>query len=128
MPTGENRVHWNSADGKAWSDDLGRSMIYNDQTLEVLETIKGERSSRIIVRNLGGRVDDALFEFEGMSELAVGDTYLLFLEEVDTPTSEGTERALSFVRQHQGVFRLNGEVFESSAGLSVIESDIPSLQ
>ena len=119
-PTGSNDVHWNSADRAAWtSEKAGRALIYNDQQAEVLQVIKGDLKGRVVIRNIGGTVGDTRYEIEGLKALRQGATYLVYLKAFDTPTKEGSERAISFVGQEQGIFELAGSEWTSHWGLTI---------
>lgn len=123
--TGSDRVHWNNADNVKWvSSSAGGAMIYNDQEVVVVELLRGDLDRNTTIRNLGGTVGDTRYELEGLKPLIKGIDYLVFLTEFDTPTQEGTEKALSFVGQEQGVFVASGASFISSHGLSVTSDQL----
>lgn len=121
VPTARDSVHWNNATNSRWeSDDLAiLAMIYNDQTVQVVHLAKGPAASELEIRNVGGSVGGVTFTLEGLAALRPGEEYLVYLEQVDTPTEGGPEPALSFVGQGQGVFRLVEGRFVNEGGLSV---------
>lgn len=123
-PTGKDDVHWNNASNSRWTSDDGRAMIYNDQQVVVVNLLRGEAPSTLLIRNIGGTVGDTSFELEGLEPLAAGQLYLVFLETVETPTKEGSETAISFVAQEQGVFAPAGETYSNDLGLSVAPRDL----
>lgn len=119
-PTGKDSEHWNNAKNSAWvSEKPGRAMIYNDQEVVVVDVIRGQAPSTLTIRNIGGTVGDTMYELEGLEPLEQGAQYLVFLKTFQTPTEEGTEAALSFVGQDQGVFMRSGDAFANDLGLSV---------
>ena len=124
-PTGNDHVHWNSAQNRQWvPTDERQAMIYNDQELTVVRLLRGEAADSIIVRNIGGTVGDSSFEYEGLEALDPAHLYVVFLETVETPTEEGAETALSFVGQGQGVFVDTQDAYVSVFGQEVVPADI----
>jgi hypothetical protein len=99
-------------------------MIYNDQTVEVLRVLKGDTPSQLTIRNVGGTVGTVEFVLEGLRPLSAGSQYVVYLERVQAPTREGTESAISFVAQGQGLFELTDSGFVNSAGLRLGPSEL----
>lgn len=123
--TGNDRVHWNNATNAKWvSDEPGGAMIYNDQEALVVDLVRGELDQMLTIRNVGGTVGDTRYELEGLAPLVQGVDYLVFLKTFETPTQEGTETAISFFGQEQGVFVANGPDFVSDHGLRVASESI----
>lgn len=55
---------------------------YREVTIEVLESLKGaENKETITYLELGGETDDAIYVYEGITPLNIGDEYLFFLNE-----------------------------------------------
>ncbi len=123
--TGNDRVHWNNASNAKWVPDKpGGAMIYNDQDVTVVELVRGDLDSSLTIRNIGGTVGDTRYELEGLEPLTKGVDYLVFLKTFETHTQEGSEKALSFVGQEQGVFVASGTSFVSNHGLSVTSDQL----
>lgn len=128
-PTGRDRVHWNNQTNTRWtSPDKLLPMIYNDQEVVVIDQLRGAAPHRLIVRNIGGVVGNTRFEIEDLDPLEPAHLYLVFLEFVDTPTQEGSERALSFVARHQGIFVETQGLFVNGAALAVLPQDLKSIR
>ena len=124
-PTGQDIVHWNSDDNSPWTSELpGRAMIYNDQEVKVIQLIRGNVPRMIKIRNIGGIVGNTEYELEGLEALEPGTQYLVFLRSFDTPTSDGFERAVSFVGQNQGIFLASDAGFVSNVGLRIAAADL----
>ena len=112
-PVGTPDVRWNAADNKPWAlDQLGRrSHIFRDQTMKVLATLVGKLpADKVVVRGVGGTIDNITVEDRDEPELLEGAVYLVFLAWRDTPTREGSEPAWTIVWQENGVFsHLSGD-------------------
>jgi hypothetical protein len=94
-------VHWNNAANEPWrTDALGRvSHIYRDQRFDIDRVLVGSLSARqmsarqIVIRGVGGTVGDYDVTYTDAASLQIGNSYLVFLREEDTPTREGEERS-----------------------------------
>lgn len=117
--TGKDQVHWNNASNTKWESEANLAMIYNDQEVVVIDSIRGDAPTSLVIRNVGGTVGDTSFELTGLEPLVPGRDYLLFLEAVSTPTAEGEEESVSFVGLEQGIFVQSGLVYSNIYGLSV---------
>lgn len=126
VPTGSSDAHWNNADNSRWESKDPRRvpMIYNDQVVDVLRVLKGDMPSELIIRNIGGTVDNVEFVFEGLRPLKAGSQYLVYLERVEAPTDQGFEAAISFVAQGQGLFEFTDGGFVNAAGLRSVPSEM----
>jgi hypothetical protein len=63
-----------------WSDeDLGRAII-TDVTFRVQDVFKGDAPPHVVLEFLGGSIDGYEFRVAGMTEFAIGDRDVLFLE------------------------------------------------
>jgi len=127
-PTGPQVERWNGDGGRRWTadpDSPARPLIYRDEEVQVVESLRGAAPPTLTIRNLGGTDDGVEFIFNGLHDLEDGVTYLVFLQSVETPLEHGTERALSFVGQGHGLFAPDGSVFLNSFGLSVSLAEIP---
>ncbi|HET7182234.1 MAG TPA: hypothetical protein VFI15_08395 [Candidatus Limnocylindrales bacterium] len=125
--TGESNVHWNSADGKAWSgtgpDDY--PLVYRDDTFEIVRTIRGGTlPDHLVIRGVGGTADGVTVVFEGQPKWKVGEAVVLLIAFKDTPLEAGTEKAWTLVANHQGAFRAVGADWASDMGLKVRERDL----
>jgi hypothetical protein len=72
--------------------DTGRTMIHTDIVFRVEETVKGQASGAVTVRQLGGVVGDVGQAVAGTPVFGIGKRYVLFLE----PSGEGTYRVVGF--------------------------------
>jgi hypothetical protein len=88
------RSYWNAE----------RSFMLTDVSISVTEFLKGDpRNRQLTLTVMGGTIGEFSTVIVGGAELAVGRSYLLFLDESDLP---GLRRART-VREHsQGVFEL----------------------
>ena len=101
-------------------DERGR--IVTDAALQVEETLKGDRApgAAIMVRRLGGVVDDIGMRVSGEASFTVGESVLLF----GARTRAGG--ALRAVGMAQGAIRIvekNGERWAQSGGVAGVRRD-----
>ncbi len=107
-PVGQPVVHWNSADNEPWAPDAFgvRSHIYRDQSVKVVRVIEGSLpGDMLVLRGLGGTIRDVEIRYEDAASFVIGEQYIAFLRQVDTPTRDGFERAWTLVWQRHGLFR-----------------------
>lgn len=97
----KSRSFWNS----------NHKLILTTYTLEIQETIKGERSRTVEVTTIGGTVGDVTLQVAGMPSFAPGENAVVFIEYVGGfATVVGLEQGKFAVR--------NGEVSNRMTGLS----------
>ena len=66
-----------------WADEpLGRAII-TDVTFRVEDVFKGDAPSHVVLQFLGGSIDGYEFRVSDMTEFAIGDRDVLFLESRD---------------------------------------------
>lgn len=101
-------------------DERGR--IVTDTTLQVEETLKGDRApgAAIVVRRLGGVVDDIGMRVAGEASYTIGENVLVF------GTRFRAGGALRTVGMAQGAIRIvekNGERWAQSSGVAAVRRD-----
>ena len=101
------------AESRNSSWDTGRTMIHTDIRFRVEETVKGQTSGTVTVRQLGGVVGDVGQSVAGTPVFGIGKRYVLFLE----PSGEGTYRVVGF---SQGSYA----VAQDGKGKSTVQSQL----
>jgi hypothetical protein len=101
-----------------------RGQIVTDPALQVEETLKGDRApgAAIVVRRLGGEVDDIGMRVAGEAHFTVGESVLLFGARV---RSGGALRAVGMAQGAIRIVEKNGERWAQSAagGVSAVRRD-----
>jgi hypothetical protein len=100
-----------------------RGQIVTDTTFQVEETLKGDRApgAAIVVRRLGGVVDDIGMRVAGEASFTVGESVLLF------GARFRAGGALRTVGMAQGAIRIvekNGERWAQSSGVTAVRRDV----
>lgn len=62
-----------------WEGTEPRRQIFTHFTLEVLETLAGEPPEPLVLKALGGEIGEDSMRIEGVTELQVGQEYVLFV-------------------------------------------------
>lgn len=85
------------------------ALIYTDTEFRIDGVIRGSArpGDAMTIRTAGGVADNVDVRIDGTTDLVRGETYLLFLEYVATPTRSGSEFAWAPVSLGQGVFHLS---------------------
>lgn len=126
--TDQRQEHWNSAENTEWESDSNARMalIYRDEEVQVIRVLKGDLAGRETIRGVGGRVGDVEVVMHGSHPFEVGKEYLVFLSYADTPTQEGSERALTVHFMGLGSFeRVDGTVWRNpTSGFEILEVDV----
>ena len=127
--SGPSEALRNSDDGRRWGEPGKTSFVYRDTPVSVIRLIRGDAPASFSLRLLGGAADGVEMDFEaGGPDLAPGDRYLVFLEQLDFPTESGIDESWTAVRLGQGRYhRTNEGWFDDIQQLSVRDSDIPAL-
>ncbi len=129
VPIGGQTEQWNNATNTRWEADPESGilpMVFRDESVAVVTLLKGAAPESLTIRNLGGVTDGVEFAYEGLYDLKNGSQYLVFLQAVDTPTETGSERAISFVGQGQGLFTTVDGGFQNSVGLTLTLAELPA--
>jgi hypothetical protein len=129
-PTGQRSEHWNNASNTEWSAPAQSGvvpLIVGDESVAVVKIYKGDSPSgaTLSLRTIGGTADGVRMIFADLERLDRGVEHIVFLEEVDWPTAEGSERVLAPVAEGQGVFVGSlGGPFMNSAALALTPADL----
>lgn len=129
VPTGSQRERWNNASNTIWesvSDSGKLPMIFRDEEVAVVIVLKGNPPGSLTIRNIGGLADGIQFEYTGLFDLKTTQQYLVFLETVQTPTEEGSEEAISFVAQGQGLWSSLAGGFRNLDGRTLTLDELTS--
>ena len=106
---GHTKMFWNSSDNKPWEPEIGngiRAWIYRDDQFRVLRTLYGNApGAEVVVRGIGGTVDNVTMDYDGQVDWQEGETYLLFLRLDNTPFENGWERVWTVVWTGHGSFK-----------------------
>lgn len=123
-PASLEDVHWNSAKNHDWGDGTAAkpSVILTDRLVNVRRVLRGQLGDQTWLRSPGGTVGDVTWHFEDEVDLRPGTRYLVFLKWVETPTEEGSEKALIIVGQQNGTFEASAAGWRrQSTGQTVSE-------
>lgn len=127
-PTGERTEHWNNASNTEWAaraDSGIVPLIVSDDSVAVIKVYQGAANATLSMRTIGGTADGVRMVFADQQRLEPGQEYIVFLEEVDWPTAEGSERVLAPVAEAQGVFVSNGGGgFVNPAAIATSDADL----
>ncbi len=83
---------------------------FTDYTIKIHETIQGEPQEEIVVRLQGGLVDNLNVECGDLTELQVGQEYLLFLYRPDCGGGFNTEGNYYYISGGpQGIYSVDGD-------------------
>lgn len=121
-----DRVFWNSRANARWQPEVASgklALIYRDDVFNVLETLKGALPASLIIRGVGGQIDNVRMDYEGQVDWQVGSRYLLFLRKDDTPFDVGTERVWTIVWTGSGSFAQRADRWINADGILNVTVD-----
>lgn len=126
--TGRRSEHWNNRANREWQaprDSGVAPLIVRDELVLVIDIYRGEGqrgdgNPELALRTIGGTVGDTRMVFADLAALEPGSDYIVFLEQVEWPTQEGSESVLAPVAEGQGVFVSDGAGAYSNAAELVV--------
>lgn len=117
--------HWNNTENKKPGKITGSDVIYQNITLQVIETLKGNvpEDNTVKVRTLGGVTDDFIFRVNPQPTITVCEEYIVFL--INDNTIYNKEKAKNhfiILGVNQGIYKVNGdEISNPHEKLKVVE-------
>jgi hypothetical protein len=128
-PIGAPTAHWNSSSNAAWTAEADAGivpMIVSDQTVVVDRAWRGAVPGTLLdLRTIGGIVGRHEFRDVHSQQLALRQTYLVFLRQDDWPGHDLVEPGvLSPIGRAQGVFQAAGQGFINAGGIRLTADDL----